>query len=103
MNALSFCPRSPRRQAPRALRERLECSEGGDTGRRTRGSYRSWRFKRRHGRPFSPPPGLERKGPLYARRARKDKPIETRLWTVGGGLGGPRDQLGEPYRQLDPF
>src|SRR6202167_6831783 len=35
------CPRSPRRQAPRALRERLECSEGGDTGRRTRRSYRA--------------------------------------------------------------
>ena len=31
---------SPRRQAPRALRERLECSEGGNTGRRTMWPYR---------------------------------------------------------------
>ena len=32
-------PRS-RRQAPRALRERLECSEGGSTGRRAKRPYR---------------------------------------------------------------
>jgi hypothetical protein len=30
----------PRRQAPRTLRERLECSEGGSTGRRTIWPYR---------------------------------------------------------------
>src|SRR6516225_11943968 len=32
----SHCRRSPRREAPRTLRERLECSEGGNTGPRTR-------------------------------------------------------------------
>src|SRR6478736_1567050 len=37
MDVLSFYSRrSPRREAPRTLRERLECSEGGNTGRRTR-------------------------------------------------------------------
>ena len=36
-----LCLRSPRREAPRTLRERLECSEGGNTGRRTRWSYPS--------------------------------------------------------------
>ena len=38
------CPRS-RRQAPRALRERLECSEGGNTGRRTSGptGFMQWK------------------------------------------------------------
>ena len=33
------CPR-PWRLAPRALRERLECSEGGNTGRRAQRPYR---------------------------------------------------------------
>src|SRR3954454_7108728 len=37
--------RRSRRQAPRALRERLECSEGGNTGRRTNGSCRIERIK----------------------------------------------------------
>src|SRR6516165_9839372 len=36
MDVLSLrCRHSPRREAPRTLRERLECSEGGNTGRRT--------------------------------------------------------------------
>src|ERR1700730_14308897 len=77
MNALSFCPRSPRRQAPRALRERLECSEGGDTGRRTRGSYRAWRFDA--GTAVRSAPGRGRaEGALYARPARKGKAIEVK-------------------------
>src|SRR6516164_1946725 len=36
-------PCSPGREAPRTLRERLECSEGGNTGRRTRKPYRARR------------------------------------------------------------
>src|ERR1700729_3930099 len=49
-------------------------------------------------------PGRGRaEGALYARPARKGKAIETRLWTVREGFGGPLDQLGEPHRQLDPF
>src|SRR4029077_8915973 len=80
MNALSFCPRSPRRQAPRALRERLECSEGGDTGRRTRGSYRAWRVNA--GTAVRSAPGQGRaEGALYARPARKGKALEARLST----------------------
>src|SRR3984957_21297131 len=80
MNALSFCPRSPRRQAPRALRERLECSEGGDTGRRTRGSYRVWRFSADTAVRSAPGRGRA-EGALYARLARKGKAIEARLST----------------------
>src|SRR5580700_4552118 len=89
MNALSLrCPRSPRRQAPRALRERLECSEGGDTGRRTRGSYRVGALT--PVRPsVQPPAGVERKGALYARPARKGKAIEARLEGQREGLAGP--------------
>src|SRR5580704_2042162 len=89
MNALSFCPRSPRRQAPRALRERLECSEGGDTGRRTRGSYRVWRLSQTWPS-VQPPAGVERNGAVYARPASKGKAIEakrsieTRLLRISG-------------------
>src|SRR5437763_2879090 len=41
MAALSLVSCSPGREAPRTLRERLECSEGGNTGRRTREPYRA--------------------------------------------------------------
>src|SRR5665213_74376 len=43
MKSLSFVSpwRRPWRLAPRALRERLECSEGGNTGRRAQRPYRS--------------------------------------------------------------
>src|SRR5271170_4913039 len=57
---------SPRREAPRTLRERLECSEGGDTGRRTRGRnlgpYRGSDLRPS----VQPPAGVERKAALYA-------------------------------------
>src|SRR5580692_11648262 len=79
MTALSLlCPRSPRRQAPRALRERLECSEGGDTGRRARRPCRISALVL-FGKPVTtfpeqalmrpsvqPPAGVERNGALYA-------------------------------------
>src|ERR1700723_410594 len=58
------CPRSPRREAPRTLRERLECSEGGNTGRRTGKVLPSPHGG--HGRPFSPRPGSSGKQGLYA-------------------------------------
>src|SRR5208282_4093239 len=70
MAALSFVALArSRRQAPRPLRERLECSEGGDTGRRTLKSYRTIKFRPS----VQPPAGVERKNRPYTRPARKGK------------------------------
>src|SRR5262245_283253 len=62
-------PRS-RRQAPRALRERLECSEGGSTGRRAKWPYRL--IKGTTGRPFSSQPGSTERA-VYRGFSRKCK------------------------------
>ena len=83
------CARSPRREAPRTLRERLECSEGGNTGRRTRRSYRV----SSHSRPFSPRPGRAECGIIRARPGKASGSSSVR-WG-GGGL----DQLREPHRK----
>src|SRR5271170_8054938 len=71
MAALSSFGCSPRREAPRTLRERLECSEGGDTGRRTKalrfGPYRGTDLRPS----VQPPARVERKAALYAARLEK--------------------------------
>src|SRR4029077_10726083 len=72
MNALSLISCSPGREAPRTLRERLECSEGGNTGRRTRESYRARHMA--HAQPsVQPPAGVERKRALYAARLERQE------------------------------
>src|SRR5208283_1808508 len=72
MAALSFVALArSRRQAPRALRERLECSEGGDTGHRTLKSYRTAKLRPS----VQPPAGVERKNRPYTRAARKGKTV----------------------------
>src|SRR5437588_11853835 len=72
MTALSLISCSPGREAPRTLRERLECSEGGDTGRRTRESYGA--SHKSHARPsVQPPAGVERKPALYAARPERQE------------------------------
>src|ERR1700722_20827075 len=104
MNALSLrCPRSPRRQAPRALRERLECSEGGDTGRRTRVSYLVGRSNTRMA--VRSAPGRGRAEWVLIRAAGEERQGYRGKGYSGsaGGLGGPLDQLGEPHRQFDAF
>src|SRR6266550_3692648 len=79
MAALSLVSCSPGREAPRTLRERLECSEGGDTGRRTRESYRA--SHKAHAWPsVQPPAGVERKPALYAARPERQ---ETELAPAG--------------------
>src|SRR5580700_10522221 len=110
MNALSLrCPRSPRRQAPRALRERLECSEGGDTGRRTRGSYLSLAFRRdlrlKPDLAVRSAPGRGRAEWGLIRAAGEERQGYRGNGYSGsaGGLGRPLDQLGEPHRQFDAF
>jgi hypothetical protein len=89
-----FCPRSSRRQAPRALRERLERSEGGNTGRRTAGPCRA----ARNGAAVRSAPGRGRAegGLIRARRAQRQ---------AGSGRTSPAlgllDQFSKPHRKLD--
>ena len=66
------CRRSPRREAPRTLRERLECSEGGNTGRRT-GKVLPGPDGCGTRPSVQPPAGVERKNRPYTRPAQKGK------------------------------
>src|SRR5581483_8715776 len=90
---------APRRHAPRALRERLECSDGGDTGRRTIKA-----LPRRRTRPsVQPPAGVERKPEIYARSAERQAgrgQVAVRLRRLSG-LHSPSARPGS-FRQAAP-
>src|SRR5271163_3493739 len=99
-------PCSPRREAPRTLRERLECSEGGNTGRRTRwwyfGSYRGVILRPS----VQPPAGDERKAALYAAGLeRQDMPERRARYDISSEAARPPagvlDQLRELHREFD--
>src|SRR6202166_1196313 len=95
LSLLVPCPRSWR-LAPRALRERLECSEGGNTGRRAHWPYR---ISLKGGRPFSSQPGSTERAGYTRIRPKKASSGRPRAPAMGGLL----QSIGEFDREVGAF